>query len=179
VRAALHLPDRRYTQRASRFRKRVSVLAVLLLAGYSSLAALGISQANADVGDLGPPPAEPEIEQVLTDFYGAEHPLGSTVDVRFDGPIRVGAPADHANPPPGPWCVRCGYPDQGISPMYPVSALVTVTINQGLQSSALAPSDSVESTATYNGTPCPGVTQSLNCPVYYFYRDGQGDWQVA
>jgi hypothetical protein len=179
VRAALHLSDRRCTQRASRFRKRVSVLAVVLVAAYCILVAFGVSQANGDVGDLGPPPAEPEIEQVLTDFYGAGHPLGSTVDVRFDGPIRVGAPADHANPPPGPWCVRCGYPDQGISPMYPVSALVTVTINQGLQSSALAPSDSVESTATYNGTPCPGVTESLNCPVYYFYRDGQDNWQVA
>jgi hypothetical protein len=63
--------------------------------------------------------------------------------------------------------------------MYPVTALVTVTIKQALASSALAPSDPVESNTTYNGMGCAGVTQSQYCPAYYFYRDGQGNWQVA
>jgi hypothetical protein len=61
--------------------------------------------------------------------------------------------------------------------MYPVTALVTVTIKQALASSALAPFDPVESNTTYNGTAC--ATQSQYCPAYYFYRDGQGNWQVA
>lgn len=165
-------------QRASRFTKRISVLAVLYLAAYCILAAFGASQASGDVGDLGPPPAEPEIKQTLIDFYSAGHPLGSTVDVEFNGPILVGQPTEHANPPPRPWCVRCGYPDQGISPMYPVTALVTVTIKQTLASSALAPSNPVETNTTYNGTGC-AVNQSEYCPAYYFYRDRQGNWQVA
>jgi len=176
---ALEVPDRRDAYRTGRFRKWVWVLAVSIVASYSLMTAFAPSHAYGDVGELGPPPAEPEIKQVLTDLYNAGQPLGSTVDVTFDGPILVGLPAEHANPPPEPWCVRCGYPDQGISLMYPVAALVTVTVNQSLQSSALAPSETVASTATYNGTPCPGVTQSLNCPTYYFYRDGQGNWQVA
>jgi hypothetical protein len=144
------------------------------------LAALGAGQANGDVGDLGPPPAEPEVKQALIDFYTAGHPLGSPVDVQFDGPILVGQqPIEHANPPPGPWCVRCGYPDQGISEMYPVRALVTVTIQQGLQSSALSPANPVETKTTYNGTTCAGVTRSQYCESYFFYRDGQGNWQIA
>jgi hypothetical protein len=156
------------------------VLATVVVAGYCILAAFGACQANGDVGDLGPPPAEPEIRQALTDFYRAGQPLGSMVDVRFDGPIIVGQqPTEHPNPPPGPWCVRCGHPDQGLSPMYPVLALVTVTVRQGLQSSALAPSNSVESNITYNGTSCPGPTRSQYCPAYYFYRDRRGNWQVA
>lgn len=179
MRATLHPPRRGCAQRASRFTKRISVLAALYLAGYCMLAAFGASQASGDVGDLGPPPTEPEIKQTLIDFYSAGYPLGSTVDVRFDGPILVGQLTEHANPPARPWCVRCGYPDQGTSPMYPVTALVTVTIKQALASSALAPSDPVVSNTTYNGTGCAGVTQSQYCPAYYFYRDGQGNWQVA
>jgi len=63
--------------------------------------------------------------------------------------------------------------------MYPVMALVTVTIKQALESSALAASNPVETNTTYNGTSCAGVTQSQYCPAYYFYRDRQGNWQVA
>jgi hypothetical protein len=159
--------------------KRISVLAPLLVAGYSILAVLDASQARGDVGDLGPPPAEPEIRQTLIDFYNAGSPLGSTVDVQFAGPILVGQPTEHANPPLRPWCVRCGYPDQGLSPMYPVMALVTVTARHGVASSALAPSTVVESKTTYSGTSCPGVAGSQYCPAYYFYRDGQGSWHVA
>jgi hypothetical protein len=179
VRATLHPTRRGCTQRASHFTKRVSVLVVLHVAGYCLSAAFGASQASGDVGDLGPPPAEPEIKQTLIDFYSAARPFGSTVDVQFDGPIVVGQPMEHANPPPRPWCVRCGRPDQGISPMYPVMALVMVTTRQALASSALAPSASVETNTTHNGTSCPGVTQSQYCPAYYFYRDGQGNWQVT
>jgi hypothetical protein len=179
VRAVLDRSPRGFRQQTSCFAKRARVLGVLLAAGYCILAALATGSANGDVGDLGPPPAESEIKQALIDFYSAGHPLGSTVDVRFDGPILVGQPTEHANPPPGPWCVRCGYPDQGVSPMYPVLALVTVTINQGLQSSALSPSNSVETRGTQNGTSCAGPTQSRYCPDYYLYRDGRGNWQVA
>jgi hypothetical protein len=63
--------------------------------------------------------------------------------------------------------------------MYPVRALVTVTVKQGLESSALASSNPIETNSTYNGTSCPGVTQSQYCPAYYLYRDGKGNWQVA
>lgn len=174
------LSHRGCPQLAPRSVKRLSILTVLLVAGCCLMAAFGASWANSDVGDLGQPPTEAEIKQVLADFYSAGHPLGSTVDVQFEGPTLVGPPAEHAVPPPRPWCVRCGYPDQGISPMYPVKALVTVTVKQGLESSALAPSIPVDaSTTTHNGTSCAGVTQSQYCPAYYFYRDGQGNWQVA
>lgn len=178
MRATLRISHRGCPRRVTRSTQRISVLAVLVVAGYCMLA-FGASWANGDVGDLGAPPAEPEIKQVLTDFYSAGHPLGSMVDVQFNGPILVGPPTDHANPPPRPWCVRCGYPDQGISPMYPVKALVTVTIKQGLESSALAPSNPVEARTTHNGTSCGGVIQSQYCSAYYLYRDGQGNWQVA
>jgi hypothetical protein len=179
VRAVLDPPPGGFAHQTSYVTKRARGLGVLLVAGYCILAALATGSANGDVGDLGPPPAESEIKQALVDFYSAGHPLGSMVVVRFDGPILVGQPTEHANPPSGPWCVRCGYPDQGVSPMYPVLALVTVTIKQGLQSSALSPSNSVETRATQNGTSCAGATQSRYCPDYYLYRDGQGNWQVA
>ena len=64
-------------------------------------------------------------------------------------------------------------------PMYPVKALVMVAVGQGLESSALAPSSSVESRVTYNGIGCPVVTQAGYCPAHYFYCDGQANWQVA
>jgi hypothetical protein len=64
--------------------------------------------------------------------------------------------------------------------MYPVEALVSVTITQGLVSSALPPTSFVHTTTTtYNGTPCPGETVAQYCPAYFFYRDDQGHWQVA
>jgi hypothetical protein len=62
--------------------------------------------------------------------------------------------------------------------MYPVMALVKVTVIQSLDSSALGPKV-VENTVTYNGTTCPGETRAQYCPAYYFYRDGRGSWQVA
>lgn len=177
MRARRHPSRRGRRQRDSGCTRWVSVLAVLFVAGYCILAGFGAGQASGDVGDLGPPPAEPEIKQALVDFYSPGHPLGSVVDVRFVGPIVVGQPTEHANPPPRPWCVRCGYPGQGISLMYPVTALVTVTVTQAMGSSALAPSNLVETNTTYNGSGCAGVGQY--CPAYYFYRDGQGNWQVA
>ena len=184
-------PGRSRCGSASRdFTKPLAILAFpLVVASYCVLTIFGASQARSDVGDLGPPPSEPQVKQVLTDFYSAGHPLGSTVEVRFDGPILVGQPTVHPNPPPQPWCVprpqpiqhgvRCGHPDPGASTMYPVMALVTVTIKQGLASSALAPSKAFETTTTHNGTSCGGATQAAYCPAYYFYQDRRGNWQVA
>ena len=176
--AKLHLSPRACTETTSPATKRLSVLAILLIAGYCVFATFGASRAIGDVGDLGPPPAVPEIQQAITDLYAAAAPLGSTVDVQFDGPIMVGSATEHANPPPQPWCVRCGYPDQGSSLMYPVLTLVRVTTTYGQQSSAVTPANPVDTT-TYNGMLCPGVDKPLVCTAYYFYRDGQGNWQVA
>jgi hypothetical protein len=179
VRTAPHLGRRGSARRA--LAKRLSILVFpVALASYCVLPVAGASQAIGDVGDLGPPPSDPEIKQALTDFYAAGQPLGSTVDVQFDGPILVGQPTEHAEPPPRPWCVRCGYHDQGIGPMYPIMTLVTVTIQQGLNGSALGTSNSVgTSTTTHNGTSCAGQSRSEYCPAYYFYQDQQGNWQVA
>ncbi len=65
--------------------------------------------------------------------------------------------------------------------MYPVLALVRVTITQGLDASALGQATGIDTTTTttYNGTPCAEVPKSQYCPSYYLYRDGQGNWQVA
>ena len=139
---------------------------------------VGIGVAGADVGDLGPPPVEQEIKQTLTDLYVAAQPVGSDTDVGFDGPILVGNPTLHTNPPPEPWCVRCGYPDQGASLMYPVMALVTVNMKQNLDTSALGPGI-VENASTRNGTTCPADPLPAPCPAYYFYRDGAGYWHTA
>lgn len=152
------------------------VTALLITALLTSMPA----RSNADVGELGAPPAAAEIEQVFTDFYNAGHPPDATVDVRVVGPAVVGKPTMHPNPPPQPWCVRCGYPDQGSSLMYPVLALVTVTTTQGLEASALPETSFRHITQTsYNGTPCPGDPVAQYCPSYFFYRDGAGRWQVA
>lgn len=179
MRRALQLSHRERANRGWLSTTRLLVVGLLFFGCYSLMGAVGASQAIGDVGDLGPPPADSEIRQALADFYSAGQPLGSSVDVHLDGTPLVGLPTEHANPPPDPWCVRCGYPDQGTSPMYPVMALVTVKINQGLESSSLARSSPVETTNTRNGTSCAGVTQSRYCPAYYFYRDGQGNWQIA
>jgi hypothetical protein len=157
--------------------KPLSLLGALLIAVSCLFAMASTSRAEADVGPLGPPPAEPDIRAALTGYFTAGHPLGSVVDVQFNGPIIVGPATEHANPPLGPWCVRCGQPDQGISLMYPVKALVTVTATQDLHTSALA--GAAANTATYNGTTCPGFTKSQFCPAFYFYRDAQGNWQVV
>lgn len=179
---AYSLLDRRFAARpAFRVAAGLADVLALLIVCLLVTTTFGPTKANAGVGELGPPPAEPEVRQALTDLYNAGHPPDATVDVRFDGPILVGQPTVHPNPPPQPWCVRCGYPDQGASPMYPVLAIVSVTTTQGLVSNALPPNSFVHtSDTTYNGTACPGepATQQY-CPTYFFYRDEQGNWQVA
>ena len=176
----LRLDSREFPQRASRFTGRLAVVAACLATCLLAMTVFGATPSNAGVGDLGPPPADSEIKQALTDLYNAGHPPDSTIDVQFVGPILVGQPTMHPNPPPQPWCVRCGYPDQGASPMYPVEALVSVTVTQGLESSALPSTSFVHTTTTaYNGTACPGETVAQYCPAYFFYRDDQGHWQVA
>ncbi|PQM48734.1 hypothetical protein C1Y40_01100 [Mycobacterium talmoniae] len=178
--AARQLSRRGFAQSAPRLVGRLSLVGDLLAACVVAMTAFGVGESHADVGELGPPPVESEIKQALMDFYNAGHPPDSTVDVQFVGPILVGHPEVHPNPPPQPWCVRCARPDQGASPMYPVEALVSVTTTQGLESSALPPSSFVHTTTvTYNGTPCPGETNAQYCPSYFFYRDGAGHWQVA
>ena len=176
----LHLFIRGFPPTVSGFARRIACVAIFLATCIATITTFGAISAKAGVGDLGPPPADPEIRQTLTDLYNAGHPPDSTIDVQFVGPILTGQPTVHPNPPPQPWCVRCGYPDQGTSPMYPVEALVSVTITQGLESSAL-PSTSVvhTTTTTYNGTACPGETSAQYCPAYFFYRDDQGHWHVA
>lgn len=175
----MHPSRRRRPLRGTHVMRRVSVPGLLLAAGYCILVILGMGQASGDVGDLGPPPADFEIHRALTELYSAGLPLGTTFDVQLDGPILTGPPTERANPPPRPWCVRCGYPDQGRSLMYPVAALVTVTVTQGLESSALSADKHVVTKTTYNGTSCAGATFARYCPAYYFYRDTLGNWQVA
>ena len=175
---------------ASRFAGRLVVVAVFLVTCFAAVAALGAGVSYANVGELGPPPSDPEIEQALTELYQAGHPPDWVIDVQLIGPILVGQPTMHPNPPPDPWCVprpqpiqrgvRCGYPDQGSSRMYPVMAVASVTTTQGLVSSALPPTSSVQTThMAYNGAACPGETNAQYCPTYFFYRDGQGRWRVA
>jgi hypothetical protein len=176
---------------ASRFAGRLVVVTVFLAMCFAAVAAFGAGVSYASVGELGPPPGDSEIKQTLTEFYQAGHPADWVIAVQFVGPILVGQqPTMHPNPPPGPWCVprpqpiqrgvRCGYPDQGSSLMYPVMALVSVTTTQGPVSSALPPTSFVHTTTMqYNGTACPGETNAQYCPTYYFYRDGQGRWHVA
>jgi hypothetical protein len=43
------------------------------------LAAFGASQANADIGDLGPPAAEAEVKQSLVDFNSAGKPPAASL----------------------------------------------------------------------------------------------------
>lgn len=177
---ALHRCRRELARQTSRFARRLGTVAVILPSCVLTATAVGAIPSYADVGELGPPPIDSEIRQALTEFYDAGHPPDSTIDVQFVGPILVGPPTVHPNPPPKPWCVRCGYPDQGASPMYPVDALVSVTTTQGLGSSALSPTGVVRAaTVTEDGTSCPGETAGQYCPTYFFYRDDQGRWQVA
>ena len=160
--------------------RRIAAAATLFALWCVCTTVFGGFRAGAGVGELGPPPSEAEIRQTLTDLYNAGYPPDFTIDVEFDGPIIVGQPTVHANPPPQPWCVRCGYPDQGSSQMYPVVAIVTVTTTQGLVSSALPPSSFVHTgTTSYNGTPCVGETKVEYCPTYFFYRNEQGGWQAT
>lgn len=169
---------------------RLAVVVVFLATCLATEMGFGAGVSHADVGELGLPPSESEIRQTLSDLYNAGHPPDWVIDVQSVGPILVGQPRMRPNPPPGPWCVprpqpiqrgvRCGYPDQGSSLMYPVMALVSVTTTQGLVSSALPPNSFVHTTTVqYNGTACPGETNAQYCPIYYFYRDGRGGWHTA
>jgi hypothetical protein len=163
-----------------RVARRIAVVAAGLAVWFVLTMAFGTIKAEAGVGELGPPPSEAEVKQTLTDLYNAGYPPDFTIDVQFDGPIIVGQPTVRPNPPPQPWCVRCGYPDQGSSQMYPVVAIVSVTTTQGLVSSALPPNSFVHTTNTsYNGTACPGETKAEYCPTYFFYRNEHGVWQAA
>jgi hypothetical protein len=123
------------------------------MAGYTLLAMFGAGLANGDVGDLGPPAAELEIKGVLTDFYNAGHPLGSTIDVQFDGPILVGQATEHANPLRNPGVSAAAIQTRASAFMYPVKALVTVT--QGQESSALAPPALPKPRPPTTGRPVP------------------------
>jgi len=176
--------------RASRLAGRLAGVVAFLATSFAIMTAIGAVRADANVGELGPPPGDSEVKQALTDLYHAGQPPDFAIDVQFVGPIVVGQPTVHPNPPPQPWCVprpqpiqrgvRCGHPDPGASPMYPVLALVSVTTTQGLVSSALPPSSVVHTTTTtYDGKPCPGETTAQYCPTYFFYRDDQGHWQVS
>lgn len=177
-------------ERAARVAGRVAIVAVLLATCFATVTAVDAVRSDAKVGELGPPPSDAEVKQTLVDLYHAGQPPDFTVDVEFVGPIIVGQPTIHPNPPPQPWCVprpqpiqhgvRCGHPDMGASPMYPVLALASVTTTQGLVSSALPPTSSVDTTTvTYDGKPCPGEANAQYCPTYFFYRDDGGHWQVA
>lgn len=180
-------PLRRLSRAALHFARLLVMAGFFLASCFATMTAFGAVVSHADVGELGPPPAESEIRQTLTDLYNAGHPPDSAIDVQFLGPILVGQPQVHPNPPPEPWCVRCGHPDQGASPMYPVLALVSVTTTQGLESSALPATSFVHTTnVTYNGTACPGETNPQSgeanaqyCSSYFFYRDSAGRWHVA
>jgi hypothetical protein len=134
-----------------------SVLAVLLFASSYLLATIGAAPASASVGDLGPPPTEPEIKQIITDFYNVGQPPGTQVDVAFFGPITVGQVVQHDNP------------DSSSSPMYPVNAQVTVTTKY-VPRSVSDPEQIV--TIDYYGPPPTGDGS------YYFFRDDKGHWQV-
>ncbi|WP_156749422.1 hypothetical protein [Mycobacterium sp. E1747] len=140
--------------RAPRWR---ALLAMLLVLTYGFMAAVVATQARAAVGDLGPPPSEPEIRQTITDFYSIGQPPGTEVNVDFIGPITLGQVVQHDNP------------DSSSSPMYPVNAQVRVTIKY-VTHSVFDPEQI--STVDYYGPPPTGDGS------YYFFRDDKGHWQV-
>ncbi|MGU3498634.1 hypothetical protein [Mycobacterium sp. C31M] len=155
------------------------MMAVLATCSVAMIS-LGATESHANVGELGAPPADWEVKQALTHLYSVGRPPDWAIDVEIVGPVLVGQPTVHPIPPPDPWCVRCGYPDQGSSLMYPVMAVASVTSTQGMVSSALPPSSFTHITTTaYNGTPCAGNPHGQYCPTYFFYRDTAGRWQVA
>lgn len=178
---ALPLSANELSQAFSRWFSRVTMVAVVLTACLFAVSGVSPVPAEAAVGELGPPPSDVEVRQALTWLYNNGKPPDADIEVAFPGPVIVGArPMMHPNPPPDPWCVRCGYPDQGASLMYPVMALVSVTTTQGLVASAL-PESSYRHvvTTTYNGTACRGQHKAEYCPAYYFYRDPEGRWRIA
>jgi hypothetical protein len=139
--------------------KRYSMLAVLLLAGSWLLMATAVSPASASVGELGPPPTEPDVWQVVAGLYDVGQPPNVGVNLQFFGPITVGPAIPHDNP----------NPDSGSSPMYPVNAQIRVTTTYPGHSESDPPS---VVTVDYYGPPPTGDGS------YYFYRDQQGNWQV-
>lgn len=156
---------------------RLLVLPLSLFVGSWLAATVGPTHASADVGDLGPPPAEQEIKQTIADMYTSGQPLGTRVDIQFDGPITVGAVTEHERPADG-WCATChfaiGQRYVVSSAVYPVFAVVKVATTYGFQSSSITPSGPVETTHD-GGVSCRGGGA---CP-YYFYRDAQGNWQAV
>lgn len=177
----LHPSGHGLVRGAARFAGRLVVLTVVLATCLAAGALAAPARSEAAVGELGPPPTEFEAKQALTWLYNNGKAVDTTVDVTFPSSIVIGnTPVMHPNPPPDPWCVRCGYPDPGSSLMYPVLALVSVTTTQGFVASAL-PESSYRHvvTTSYNGTACTGQHQAEYCPAYYFYRDPQGRWRIA
>jgi hypothetical protein len=134
-----------------------SALTVLLLGGYGQLLAVDESTSAAAVGELGPPPTEPEIRQLVQGLYDVGQSPNVGVNVEFFGPITVGSIIQHDNP------------DSGSSPMYPVNAQVRVTTVYPPHSEFDPPS---VLTIDYYGPPPTGDGS------YYFYRDQNGNWQV-
>ncbi len=139
--------------------KRHSIRAASLPALLWLLMATGTGPASAAVGDLGPPPTEPDIRQLVAGLYNVGQPPNVGVEVQFFGPITVGTAVQHDNP----------NPDSGSSPMYPVNAQIRVTTTYPPHSERDQPS---VVTIDYYGPPPTGDGS------YYFYRDQNGNWQV-
>jgi hypothetical protein len=185
VSAVPRFPHQRTTRATTGARMRRVVLIALASAGFFTRIAFCTNLAGADVDDVGPPPSEPEIRQTLIDTFSRGQPLGNVVNVEFDGPIMVGAVTAHdkAGDPSVPTCqaqgkinpYRCKQYELVSAPMYPVFALVRVSVYQDLQASSVTASIPYESTTTHAGATC---VPHGDC-AFYFYRDGQGNWQVV
>jgi hypothetical protein len=135
------------------------MLSVLVFAAYWLLTTTYASSANAAVGELGPPPTEPEIRQVVAGLYNVGQPPNVGVELQFFGPITVGTAIQHDNP----------QPDSGSSLMYPVNSQVRVSTTYPPHSVHDQPS---VLTVDYYGPPPTGDGS------YYFYRDQNGNWRV-
>lgn len=157
MRALLHWPQGRRTGTQGICRGSGARGSAIAVAAIALTGGLSAAPAQAVVGELGPPPTIPEIQQVVTDFYNVGEPPGTQVDVQFFGPISVGQIVQHDNP------------DSGSSPMYPVTAQVKVTTKY-MTHSVFDPPDIV--TVDYYGPPSTGDKP------YYFFRDVKGHWQV-
>lgn len=162
------------TRRAAHPGRRLRVLAALLLTTCTASVALGATRAAADIGDLGPPPTQPEVQQTLTDLYNRGKPLGSHVDVVFAGPLQVGPSTPH-DVPGGAWCFTCAEHAKVNTPTYPVFALVRVTVHYNVESSAVSPESETSYITTFAGANC---VAGRDC-AYHFYRDEQGNWLVV
>jgi hypothetical protein len=154
--------------------RRLQMFAALVFATCIAAVTFGASRAAADIGDLGPPPTQPEVAGALTDLYNRGKPLGSDVGVVFAGPIQVGQPTPH-DVPGGAWCFTCAEYAKVNTPTYPVFALVRVTVRYDVESSAVSPDSESSYTTTFAGANC---VAGRDC-AYHFYRDEQGNWLVA